>query len=122
MRRWLLVLLLFALPLQWSWAAAAPYCGHEAAAAPAAHPGHHAHEHAGDGNVAQKTPASANDQPSGADDADCIACHGGTLQGTVTTSSEPMQRAGQRYPASPEPAFAERHLQEIERPKWRDTA
>lgn len=44
MRRCLVLVLLLWLPLQFSWAAAAGYCGHEQRKG-AAHFGHHAHQH-----------------------------------------------------------------------------
>ena len=44
MRRWLTLVLLVLLPIQFTWAAAAPYCQHEQAV-DSFHPGHHAHEH-----------------------------------------------------------------------------
>lgn len=44
MHRWLLTILLVLLPLQFVWAAAAPYCGHEQSS-DAQHVGHHAHVH-----------------------------------------------------------------------------
>lgn len=44
MRRWLILALLFVLPLQFAWSAAAAYCAHEEAPA-RAHVGHHVHEH-----------------------------------------------------------------------------
>jgi len=43
MKRYLVMLLLVLLPLQFSWAAAGAYCAHEEAAAP--HFGHHVHKH-----------------------------------------------------------------------------
>ena len=44
MRRWLTLVLLLLLPIQFTWAAAAPYCQHEQAA-DSFHLGHHVHEH-----------------------------------------------------------------------------
>lgn len=44
MRRWLTLVLLVLLPIQFTWAAAAPYCQHEKAA-DSFHVGHHTHEH-----------------------------------------------------------------------------
>ena len=44
MRKWLAIVLLVFLPLQFSWAAVASYCQHETGAA-AKHFGHHAHQH-----------------------------------------------------------------------------
>lgn len=75
MRRWLIVLVLFVIPFQMVWAAAAPYCAHEAASAGAAHFGHHEHRHHGGAKAA---PAAADEAatPFGAD-ADCGACQFG---------------------------------------------
>ena len=44
MRRWCAIFLLCLLPLQFSWAAVAAYCGHEVAPQ-SQHFGHHAHVH-----------------------------------------------------------------------------
>ncbi|RJG07840.1 hypothetical protein D3870_04890 [Noviherbaspirillum cavernae] len=44
MKKFLLILLLAILPLQYTWAAAAAYCEHEKEVQ-ASHPGHHPHEH-----------------------------------------------------------------------------
>ena len=44
MRRWLTILLLVLLPLQFSWAAAASYCQHDGDAS-TQHVGHHDHQH-----------------------------------------------------------------------------
>ena len=44
MKKFFLILLLFVLPLQMSWAAASAYCLHEEGKA-AQHPGHHSHQH-----------------------------------------------------------------------------
>ena len=46
MRRWLTLLLLVMLPLQFTWAAAAAYCQHEQVPS-VRHLGHHEHEHQG---------------------------------------------------------------------------
>ena len=43
MKKLLLILLLIAIPFQFSWAAAAVYCQHEQA--PSGHFGHHSHQH-----------------------------------------------------------------------------
>ena len=45
MRRWFAILMLALLPLQFSWAAVAAYCGHETGQH-AEHLGHHEHRHA----------------------------------------------------------------------------
>lgn len=68
MKRWLLILLMWVLPLQLSFAAVAPYCAHEEGAA-AQHFGHHSHKH---------QDADGHDQHKGklpGADPDCDYCH-----------------------------------------------
>ena len=74
MRRWLVILMLLVLPVQFAWAAAAPYCAHEAASAASKHPGHHQHVHQGSGEVAK---AGDDGAGNGANHTDCASCHGG---------------------------------------------
>ena len=88
MRRLIAIFLLALLPLQFSWAAVAPYCGHEERA-DAAHFGHHEHQHhteagsgvdadAGAGAVADVdgTAAVEDGKGPGAIHLDCPHCHG----------------------------------------------
>ena len=82
MRRWLAILMLALLPLQFSWAAVASYCGHEEQAG-AAHFGHHEHQHHADtiGNAETvadlvATADAAGDKAPSAMDLDCGHCHG----------------------------------------------
>lgn len=79
MRRWLAVLLLVLLPLQFTWAAAAAYCQHETGDA-AKHFGHHDHKHHQDST-------DTSNGPSFGIDSDCAACHAGCAAATVTVSS-----------------------------------
>jgi hypothetical protein len=85
-RRLLAICLLILLPLQFSWAAVASYCGHEAQI-DATHFGHHEHKHhaksiertSWDANqhVDSVTSVGAGDGTSpGALDLDCGHCHG----------------------------------------------
>lgn len=68
MKKFFLILLLFVLPLQMSWAAASAYCLHEEGKA-AQHPGHHGHQH--------KAGAEPADKKSlGQPHSDCNFCHG----------------------------------------------
>lgn len=76
-RSFVVLLLLCLLPLQFVWAAAAPYCGHEGRAPQTTqHIGHHEHQHAGAALAAD----------TGSDDGgalvsyhgDCGSCHLGT--------------------------------------------
>ena len=76
MRFWIAVFMLALLPLQFSWAAVAAYCGHESAQQTQQHPGHHEHQHPGQAD-ADKDPAPTTGQnaPAGFD-FDCGHCHG----------------------------------------------
>ena len=69
MRRLVLVCMMFLLPVQWTWAAAAAYCAHEAPAAAAKHIGHHEHAHKSSGTDSSKKVQA------GALDLDCEYCH-----------------------------------------------
>ncbi len=73
MRRYVLVLLLSLLPVQFSWASVAAYCMHEKAPAQARHLGHHEHQH----QVLQADEKTVNgDKIAIASDLDCCFCHG----------------------------------------------
>ncbi|NBQ10090.1 MAG: hypothetical protein EBU47_11360 [Betaproteobacteria bacterium] len=70
MKKFLAIFLLVLLPLQFSWAAVAGYCQHEAGVT-ANHPGHHTHDH-----------QAADNHESGKDGTastgvhhDCATCH-----------------------------------------------
>jgi hypothetical protein len=88
MRRFLILFLLFALPLQVSWAAVATYCKHESGAA-AQHFGHHEHVHQA------KQPEPAKDPSTLTVDNDCVTCHlanAGVLPiPFLSMPSEPLQ-------------------------------
>jgi hypothetical protein len=70
MHRWIAILLLALLPLHLSWAAVAPYCGHEMAPQTQEHFGHHDH-------TAPISAPTADDADAAADIAqpDCGQCH-----------------------------------------------
>jgi hypothetical protein len=72
MRRLILVFVMCLLPLQWSWAAAASLCSHEAGGS---HFGHHEHQHDTCASSAQDA-----EEPTGTERAgghpDCEVCHG----------------------------------------------
>jgi hypothetical protein len=75
MRGFILVLLVCLLPLQFSWAAVAPYCGHEASPQ-AQHVGHHAHEHHEEPTLVLDAESSLTVEPSPwTADLDCAQCH-----------------------------------------------
>jgi len=72
--RVLAIVLLALLPLQFSWAAVASHCGHEAQAA-VGHFGHHEHEHRTDVGMDSSAEVQA-DTASGTMHLDCGHCHG----------------------------------------------
>ena len=74
MRRWFAILMLALLPLQFSWAAVAAYCGHETGQH-AEHLGHHEHQHTGQA-TADKDSAPADQSAPAGFDFDCSHCHG----------------------------------------------
>ena len=120
MRRWLCVLLLALLPLQFSWAAVVGYCAHEANAT-APHLGHHqhAHEDASLENAATSASADAGgtSAPS-ALDLDCGHCHGLGVVVSVPVAGPPTLRA--LHHAAPWPArgLASHPTAPPDRPQW----
>ncbi|TXI25184.1 MAG: hypothetical protein E6Q67_01495 [Roseateles sp.] len=127
MRRWLCLLLMVLLPLQFSWAVAAAYCGHEAGGA-ARHVGHHAHEHA-----ASKAEAGASPQaehahqvplkktgstPAGLDN-DCGTCHLSLAKPLIAQASTLPPPVHARPEAEPAPALKSRGPDRRDRPNWR---
>ena len=74
MRRWLAIFILALLPLQFSWAAVAAYCGHESGQH-AEHLGHHEHQHT-DHAQADQDRAPADQPPPASFHFDCGHCHG----------------------------------------------
>ncbi|MDH0863853.1 hypothetical protein [Mitsuaria sp. GD03876] len=135
MRRWLTLLLLVLLPLQFSWAAAAVYCQHDRVGH-ARHVGHHEHSHAGAGAHSAKPStgtagASADpsaDQPTEAGkaaggklsiDSDCGACHFSATR-AMSLDGVPLPRPGAQllHDAGPQP-FSTRAPDHPERPNWR---
>ena len=82
MRRIFAIVLLVLLPLQFSWAAVASYCGHETQAG-VEHFGHHDHQHHGDAGDGAALDANSDanadavdGKAPGAMDLDCGHCHG----------------------------------------------
>jgi hypothetical protein len=76
MRRWLSIFLLVLLPAQFSWAAIAAYCGHEADAA-VQHFGHHQHPDHGLQHAEEHGNAgtAGGDESAAVLDIDCGHCH-----------------------------------------------
>ncbi len=112
MRRLLLILFIFTLPLQFAWGAAASYCTHEKDDR-VSHVGHHSHVH----QSAVSDTGSAEPLANG-DDPDCGYCHLGCAQPLassvprVTVDSESVYVPPQVVPNS------YRVPDLIERPNW----
>jgi hypothetical protein len=119
MRRWFAILLLVCLPLQFSWAAVASFCGHGTEAS-ADHFGHHDHE--GHGHSIQDLDPDQKVQPDGAvadvTALDCGQCHGlcaGMLGVDYGFVAQAYSGAPAATGASPR---AERAVAPPERPQW----
>lgn len=116
MRRWLAILLLVLLPLQFSWAGVAGYCMHESGAA-ADHLGHHDHaDHPHGASVSDK--AKSDSSPSTAADLDCSHCHGhcaGMLDIPVGLKAHALGSAPPRLAEAPS---ADHLPAQPERPQW----
>ena len=128
--RALLLALLLVLPLQFSWAATARYCGHESAQQGQAphkgqHPGHHSHQHRTVQGKATQTSSwvltrtAASQLP----DADCSFCHASVAPYVLTQSPNPVPvRLDQDFVSGHSPPFSTRADHRIDRPNWLHTS
>jgi hypothetical protein len=119
MRRWFAILLLVLLPLQFSWAAVANYCGHETGPS-ADHVGHHDHvAHAHGDEVANPgDPSSAEDPSTDPSGFDCGHCHGhcvGMLDVPSSLAPGVLDGAPPRFGDAPD---GEHVPAQPERPQW----
>lgn len=124
MRRLLLAFLLLFMPLQFIWAAASPYCGHEESPQ-VSHFGHHVHEHqaghADEGAATSQTGETLDHNAlaaSGAMDVDCHACHGSGSGVAMSAGTQPVMVPVGRPAAQMAPAWAHPPLSRPERPNW----
>lgn len=121
MRRWLTLVLLFVLPVQFAWAAAAVYCQHESAP-DAAHIGHHTHAHKGDGAASADTghdAAKASKVGKLAADNDCGYCHLSFAKPLIAVAPQFDVGAASAIDTLPAPAFRSRGPDQHDRPNWR---
>lgn len=81
MRRWFLLFFMLFLPLQFSWAVAATYCGHESSGTAAGHFGHHEHQHPGAGDISK----DGSGKLAKVVDSDCEVCHLGACEPVLTS-------------------------------------
>jgi hypothetical protein len=123
-RRFLAILLLAMLPLQFSWAAVATYCGHETQAG-AGHFGHHDHDHHADIASAAEPAADLEstadvqgDKAPGAMDLDCGHCHGTCGVMLMQTSGLPAELSTAHPSAALDEAGGAHAPTRPERPQW----
>jgi hypothetical protein len=117
MRRFLAIFLLVFLPFQFSWAAVAGYCQHEAEGS-AQHFGHHEHKHQADA-VAEAHDSAPDTQLLGGIDNDCGACHAGCCAAALLgdESLSPLSLASLTIPWLKNPLASPPNTQP-ERPNW----
>jgi len=120
--RFLAIVLLVLLPLQFSWAAVASYCGHDAQAA-VGHFGHHEHQHqhAADVSVDASEAAGAalaDEKTPVAMHADCGHCHGYCSAMLTLPSVLPGALSSVAPHATPDQNSAAIALARPERPQW----
>ncbi len=115
MRKWLAILLLVLVPLQFSWAAVNAYCQHESGPT-ASHAGHHTHEH---------QPQAQSDETEGGTsammsaDADCVTCHAGCVLWTMPSHHDPVRiLASLTSSADPGAMLVSPPTARPERPQW----
>lgn len=102
MRRYVLILIMLILPLQWSGAVVASICGYEAPGAQA-HLGHHDHAHEASDQHASAETADAD--PAQPHDADCGTCHGQVSLALSGVAAMPLPDGD-----TPSPGALVRHL------------
>jgi len=119
MRRFIAILLLVLLPLEFSWAAVTSYCGSETGAA-ADHIGHHDHaSHCQGGKLADPGSKNNADGASSPESgADCGHCHGSCVgMIDVVSPFEPLL-PGSATPGLGDHSLAEHVPAQPERPQW----
>lgn len=125
MRRWFALLLIALLPIQFSWAAVAAYCGHESNVQ-AQHWGHHEHQHTGTGGT--DTPpdvvldGAADAEPSAGLHVDCGHCHASCAGLPVPASALSLPALAAPAAAHGVPAARSLAPTPPERPQWQPLA
>jgi hypothetical protein len=126
MPRFLAILFIVLLPFQSSWAAVAPYCGHEGGAV-SWHFGHHEHHHhswAEDGDEdraiadSKATSEPQADKAPGAVDLDCGQCHGHGSVMLSLPSYQPARVSVERPGAAIDVVSDAQAPTRPERPQW----
>lgn len=119
MRRWLLLLLLTVLPLQFATAAAASYCRHEAGSAK--HFGHHEHQHEGTGehkSTSNSPDGNSHQSTNVAGDSDCEYCHLGAAHPLLRDFTQPGSGLKAAPMTQPVLSLGTRDPDTLDRPNW----
>ncbi|WP_435504812.1 hypothetical protein [Variovorax sp. RHLX14] len=115
MIRFLLIVLMFALPAQFVWAAAAGYCAHESDPV-SFHVGHHVHEHRASPDDADRTEAAKS--PVTQAHTDCSYCHAVVAQFASPQPSTTGPPPPHIFESSDTNFLGTGAEDSIERPKW----
>ena len=124
MSRWLTIFLLFVLPVQFAWSAAAAYCQHEEVPTKT-HIGHHVHEHDATGDTGSKASAkhlgdkSASKTIKLLGDNDCGYCQLSFAKPLVPVALQFDTGAAFTLDTASNQAFRSRRPDLLERPNWR---
>lgn len=124
MRRWLTILLLFVLPVQFAWSAAPAYCQHEQVPAKT-HIGHHVHEHEATGDTGSKASGKHLGENSASKtikllgDNDCGYCQLSFAKSMVPVALQFDINAAFSLDTTSDQAFSSRWPDLFERPNWR---
>jgi hypothetical protein len=120
MRRGFLAFLVLLMAVQFSWTAAASYCGHEASDQKAPHFGHHSHSHDhGDDHSDDEAPQTPGEKEVMlAADVDHAHCHLSPLA-LAWADGLGLLPPGSSPPGMEAPRRVESHFPEgLERPRW----
>jgi hypothetical protein len=118
MKKILLILLLFVIPFQFSWAAAAVYCQHEAGSS--SHFGHHSHQHKVQDQDQNKAKDSKTDAAKSLEKyhGDCESCHLFSHASLISAFAEPARLDAQGH-LQPRPRSYRSHIPAPpKRPDW----
>ena len=121
MRRWLTLVLLVLLPIQFTWASAAPYCQHEVT--DSFHFGHHVHEHLASPSADAQGDGS-QDQGGNQDrgltvDSDCGYCQFSVVKSLPVPQLAFANVSMGSVSTMPLASFKFRAPDRLERPNWR---
>lgn len=116
MRKFVAILFLLIVPLQWSTAAVAAYCQHETESKAQQHVGHHAHVHQASADLGGSDPANSDF------DADCPSCLAHYAQVAIPVDHAATPICGDRNAAPYRATLPEPPLGSLFRPPLADLA